>query len=151
MTKKEIEQLFTHYIHAFQLRNIESIKMCYQLPCTLHTPDKIVLIENDIDFEGEFLDIFAVLNHAQITRFMPLKASFSVLSEQLVLACVDWQFIGENEQVFTDFTACYHIALNSEDWKIFNVVSQDLSQSLTLETAFNISDKTNEVGNLHEN
>ena len=146
MTKQDIEQLFTQYINAFQARNIASTKACYQLPCTLHTPDKIVLIENDIDFEREFLDIFTVLNHAEITRFIPLKASFSELNEKIILACVDWQFLDANEQVFTDFTACYHIALSGEDWKIFNVVSQELSQSLLLSTSFNISNKINEAG-----
>ena len=106
--------------------------------------DKVVLIEDGSAFEREFLDIFTVLSHAKITQFDALRASFSELSENLLLACVDWQFIGDNGEIFTDFSAFYHIAFNNGQWKIFNVVSQELSQSVQLNTPLNISYKINE-------
>ncbi|WP_085296808.1 hypothetical protein [Cognaticolwellia mytili] len=137
--QQELEQLFQRYLKAFHQQNMVQTQQCYQLPCTLHTPDKVVLIEDDSAFEREFLDIFTVLSHADITQFVALKASFSELSENLLLACVDWQFIGPNDEVFTDFSAFYHIAFNDGQWKIFNVVSQELSQSVQLNTPFNIS------------
>ena len=139
MYQLAIEQLFQRYLKAFHQQNMAQTQQCYQLPCTLHTPDKVVLIEDDSAFEREFLDIFTVLSHAEITQFVALKASFSKLSENLLLACVDWQFIGPNDKVFTDFSAFYHIAFNDGQWKIFNVVSQELSQSVQLNTSFNIS------------
>lgn len=144
MYQLAIEQLFQRYLKAFHQQNMADTQQCYQLPCTLHTPDKVVLIEDASAFEREFLDIFTVLSHAQITQFDALRASFSELSENLLLACVDWQFIGDNGEIFTDFSAFYHIAFNNGQWKIFNVVSQELSQSVQLNTPLNISYKINE-------
>lgn len=140
MYKLAIEKLFQRYLEAFHQQNMADTRKCYQLPCTLHTPDKVVLIENDKVFEQEFLDIFTVLSHAKITRFVALKASFSVLSDNLMLACIDWQFIDSDDTVFTDFSAFYHLALNDGQWQIFNVVSQELSQSIILDNAFEIID-----------
>tara|TARA_R110000782_G_C14816971_1_gene413349 strand:- start:6794 stop:6991 length:198 start_codon:yes stop_codon:yes gene_type:complete len=60
------------------------------------------------------------------------------LSESLILACIDWQFIDTKGDVFTDFSAFYHLALNNEQWQIFNVVSQELSQSIALNETFDI-------------
>ena len=140
MHKLAIEQLFQGYLKAFQQQNIAATQQCYQLPCTMHTPDKVVLIDNDNIFEREFLDIFTILSHAEIKRFVALKASFSSLSENLILACVDWQFIGPKDEVFTDFCAFYHLALSEGQWRIFNVVSQELSQSVDLNIAFDITD-----------
>lgn len=141
MQTQAIEELFQHYIVAFQQQNMSAIQQCYQLPCTLHTPDKVVLITNDKAFEKEFLDIFTILSHAKISQFLPLKSSFSKLKDDVILACVDWQFIGPNEEVFTDFSAFYHLVLTKGQWRIFNVVSQELSQSIDLETPFKIAYK----------
>lgn len=140
MYKLAIEQLFQRYLTAFHQQNMADTRKFYQLPCTLHTPDKVVLIDSDKSFEREFLDVFTVLSHAKITRFVALKASFSVLSENLILACVDWQFIGPEGEVFTDFSAFYHLALNEGQWQIFNVVSQELNQSKALNNPFDIID-----------
>ncbi len=139
MHKLAIEQLFQHYLKAFHQQNMAATQQCYQLPCTLHTPDKVVLIDSIKAFEREFSDIFTVLSHAEIKRFVALKASFSELSENLLLACVDWQFIGPKNEVFTDFSAFYHLVLSEGQWRIFNVVSQELSQSVDLNIAFDIT------------
>ncbi len=139
MNKKTIERLFQRYLVAFHQQNMVDTQLCYQLPCTLHTPDKVVLIASDRVFEEEFSDIFSVLRAAKIKRFVALKASFSKLNENLVLACVDWQFIGPKDEVFTDFSAFYHLTLSEGQWRIFNVVSQELSQSIDLDIPFDIS------------
>ncbi|MGB1261597.1 MAG: hypothetical protein ACPG52_01700 [Cognaticolwellia sp.] len=144
MAKSAIEQLFQRNLKAFQQQNMADIRACYQLPCMLHTPDKVVLIDSDTVFEREFLEIFTVLSHAKVKRFNVLKASFSELSEKLILVCVDWQLIGTNEEVFTDFSAFYHLVLDTDGWKIFNVVSQELSQSVSLSVPFNISEWVSE-------
>ncbi|MFT5812478.1 MAG: hypothetical protein ACI9VT_000212 [Psychroserpens sp.] len=142
MHKSAIENLFQRYTKAFYQQNMADTQQCYQLPCTLHTPDKVVLIDSDKVFEQEFLDIFTVLSHAEIKRFIALKASFNQLSKNLILACVDWQFIGPKDEVFTDFSAFYHLAFSEGQWRIFSVVSQELSQSVDLDTTFNITYNT---------
>ncbi|TWX73610.1 hypothetical protein [Colwellia sp. C1TZA3] len=144
MHKLAIEQFFQRYLRAFYQQNMSAMRQCYQLPCTLHTPDKAVLIASDKVFEQEFLDIFTVLSHAEIKHFFALKASFSQLSEDLILVCVDWQFIGPQAEVFTDFSAFYHLAFSAGQWRIFNVVSQELSQSVDLNSAFVVAYNTAE-------
>jgi hypothetical protein len=133
-----IEQFFQRYVKAFEQQDMIATKACYQLPCTLHTPDKAILISNQGEFDSEFADIFTVLSHANIVTFKTLKASYSVISAELILACIDWQFVDSNAQVFTDFSAFYHLSLFDEQWKIVNVVSQELSQSISLSIPFNI-------------
>ena len=143
--QNDIEQLFQRYLTAFHQQNMVAIQQCYHLPCTLHTPDKVVLIDSDKVFEQEFLAIFTVLNHAEVSRFEAIKSTFSTLSENLILACVDWQFIGPNDEVFTDFSAFYHLAFSEGHWRIFNVASQELSQSVDLDSTFNIANNTHDI------
>ncbi|SEL83948.1 hypothetical protein SAMN05216262_12524 [Colwellia chukchiensis] len=138
MDKAKIEQFFQAYLVAFEQRDIAMAQRCYHMPVTLHTPDKTVLINNSEAFKHEFTDIFTVLKQAEISHFSTLKASFSQLSKHLVLACVDWQFIGPSDEVFTEFSAFYNLTLSDGQWKIFTVVSQELSQSQDLAIAFNI-------------
>lgn len=137
-----IEALFEQYVTAFEQQDIAKTLSCYQLPCTLHTPDKAVLICDVDDFEREFSDIFDVLSQAGIKTFNSAKASFSEVNSDLILACIDWQFFTQDGQLFTDFSAFYHIALVDKQWKIVNVVSQELSQSVALSTPFDISNNT---------
>ena len=135
-----IETLFRQYVAAFTQQDIAATLSCYQLPCTLHTPDKAVLISDENDFEREFSDIFAVLSHAGINKFNGTKASYSEVSSDLILACIDWQFFSQDGDLFTDFSAFYHIALVEGLWKIVSVVSQELNQSIELSTPLNISE-----------
>jgi hypothetical protein len=138
---ENIEQLFRHYIKAFQAYDIASARACYHVPCTLHTPDNVVHIADEQGFIREFEDIFAMLQHANICDFKVLSASYTRVSDTIILACVDWQFLNQQEksqkpEVFTDFSAFYHIGLFNGQRKIFNVVSQELSQSTKLNTIF---------------
>lgn len=144
MQMHTIENLFHHYLVAFEQQCLTSIAHCYQLPCTLYTPDKAVVITNNEVFKREFVDIFTVLKTANIKQFVALNASYTLVSDTLALACVDWQFINNNDEVFTDFTAFYHLALTDGQWRIFNVVSQELSQSVALDTPFENSFHTSD-------
>jgi len=137
-----IEALFEQYVTAFEQQDIAKTLSCYQLPCTLHTPDKAVLICDENDFEREFSEIFSVLSQADIKTFSSLNASYSEINSVLALACIDWQFFTQDGQLFTDFSAFYHIALVDKQWKIVNVVSQELSQSVKLNSPFNIANNT---------
>lgn len=138
--KKAIESLFQQYVQAFSEQDIESVSNCYQLPCTMHTPDRVVLINDQQSFTTEFNGIFSQLTQADIYAFKALQASFSQVTENLCLVAIDWQFIDKTGQVFTDFSAFYHIAFIEQQWRIINVVSQELSQSKCLATVIKIHD-----------
>lgn len=134
-----IELLFKQYITAFEQQDIAATQQCYQLPCTLHTPDKAMLIANADEFTKEFTAIFTQLSHADIKSFKALSASATKVNHALVIVCVDWQFITSVGDVFTDFSAFYHLSLIENQWRIINVVSQELSQSIALDTELNLS------------
>jgi len=135
---EKLQTFFQAYLEGFLNYDLEIIQKCYQWPCTLNTPDKCVYIKNLDDLTHEFNDIFSQLKQADTQDIRPLKASFTPLSDNLLLACVDWQFINSQGQVFTDFSAVYHLLVSGEALKIINVISHDLSNSIALSQAFSI-------------
>lgn len=127
-----IENLFNDYLMAFKSYNLDSVVKCYHLPCTLNTPDKVVLLTSIAACRQEFADIFAQLKEAKTSKIIARKASYSLITENLLLAAIDWEFIDEQGEIFADFCAIYHLTLVNSELKIINVVSHDLSNSLTL-------------------
>lgn len=130
---EKVTNLFKGYLLAFKAYNLNNAVACYHLPCTLNTPDKLVHLKDNNDCLKEFGEIFAQLKHAKTSDIKVLKASYSLITEKLLLVCIDWEFIDEQGEVFADFCAVYHVALINDELKIINVVSHDLSNSLMLE------------------
>ncbi|MCW8866518.1 MAG: hypothetical protein OQK09_00545 [Colwellia sp.] len=149
----KIERLFSRYLAAFEAYDLESVCACYHLPCTLNTPDKIILLTDTEQCRQEFSDIFAQLKQANTRKIMAQKASFMQISENLLLACVNWDFIDDNNQVFADFCAFYHISMISNDsaeetnqeLKIMNVVSHELSNAISLPHSFSVKASINNI------
>ena len=142
VTTQQIKTLFDHYLAAFSAYDLDAVVACYHLPCTLHTPDKIVLVESIDDCRQELDDIFTQLKQANTAKIVAKKASYMSINNDLLLACIDWVFIDEQAQVFADFCAYYHLStLNRPEQKlaIVNVVSHELVNSLPLAKLFSIS------------
>ena len=132
----KIVSLFKGYIAAFNRYDLNAVAACYHLPCTLHTPDKAVLLKNAKESQQEFSHIFTQLQQAKTSNIIARKASYSVVSEYLLLASIDWEFVDEQGEIFADFFAIYHLVLIDNELKIINVVSHDLSNSLSLDFPF---------------
>ena len=142
MKTQQIESLFDKYLAAFRVYDLDAVVACYHIPCILHTPDKIVLVNSIDDCQQELNDIFTQLKQAHTAKIVARKASYMSVNDDLLLACVEWEFVDEQGQVFADFCAYYHISiLNSPKQKlaIVNVVSHELVNSLSLAHAFSIS------------
>ena len=133
MYATKIVNLFEKYRAAFKSYNLNQVVKFYHLPCTLHTPDKVVLLSNPQDCKQELSNIFEQLKQAQTNEILARKASYSVVTDNLLLASVDWEFLDEKGEIFADFCAVYHLALIDTELKIINVVSHDLSNSLLLQ------------------
>jgi len=139
---QQLKCLFERYISAFSAYELDAVIACYQLPCTLHTPDKVVLLNNIDECKQEFGDIFAQLKQAKTAKIIARKASYISISGDLLLVCVNWDFIDEQENVFADFCAYYHIrVLNNTEQPlaIVNVVSHELVNSIPLANEFTIN------------
>ncbi len=132
MKSIELDNLFQAYISAFKHYDLSAVQTCYQLPCTLHTPDKIAYIANNASFKQEFDDIFTVLRHANTEEIIATKASYSLAANDSIDVCIDWAFVDDTKEVFADFCAFYHLVKVAEQYKIISVVSHDLSNSVTL-------------------
>jgi len=132
----KLQQLFKNYQNAFRQYDFDGVVSCYHLPCTLNTPDKIVLLSTPADCQQEFAAIFTQLKEASTSAITAKRASFEQISEQLYLVCIDWDFIDGQGQVFADFAAIYHVLDTGEALKIVNVVSHELESSLTLTESF---------------
>ena len=132
MITEKLQNLFHAYIQAFAEKNLAKVRTCYHLPCTLTTPDKTVLVNEESEFISEFKDIFELLSQEKITGFKASNASFQALGDDLYLANIHWQFLQGQERVFTEFTAHYYVRENNTKVAIFNVNSVDSNQSLSL-------------------
>lgn len=132
MNKIKLQELFKRYQQAFIHYNIDEVSRCYHLPCTLNTPDKVILLSSPSDCLQEFGTIFTQLKEAQTSDVIAKKSSFEQLSKQVYLVCIDWDFIDGQGQVFADFTAIYHVLNDEGTLKIMNVISHELDSSLTL-------------------
>jgi len=132
MNEIRLQQLFKHYQNAFINYNVNEVSSCYHLPCTLNTPDKIVLLLTPDDCLQEFNAIFTQLKAASTGDIIAQKASYQQVSDQLSLVCIDWDFIDSQGAVFADFAAIYHVLDIDGTLKIVNVVSHELGNSLLL-------------------
>jgi hypothetical protein len=139
---QQIETLFDQSVAAFNAYDLDAVVACYHLPCTLHTPDKIVLVKSIDDCRQELNDIFTQLKQANTAKILAGNASYMSINDDLLLACIDWTFIDEQGQIFADFCVYYHLSiLNNTEQKlaIVNVVSHELTNSLSLANVFSIS------------
>jgi len=96
------------------------------------------MLQNDNDFNIEFLEIFKGLKEVSTQKILPIKATYSKIGADLFLVCIDWSFYDLNNEVFADFSAFYYLNTVREKLKIFNVASHDISNGLHLSTPFSI-------------
>lgn len=142
MVTKQLETLFNNYIKSFRSYDLDAVIDCHHFPCTLHTPDKVVLINTAEDCRQEFNDIFTQLKQANTAKIVARKASYTQIKGDLLLVCINWDFIDEQDQIFTDFCAYYHVSVFSsaeQKLSIVNVVSHELTNSLSLENVLSIN------------
>jgi hypothetical protein len=132
MLEQALIILFKDYISAFEQCNLTAARACYQLPCTLHTPEKIAYLSSVEAFNKEFEEIFTVLQHANTQKIIPTSASYNLSANSSVDVCIDWAFIDDNNEVFADFSAFFHVIKVAEQFKIVSVVSHDLTNSVEL-------------------
>ncbi len=128
----KLQELFKRYQDAFIHYNIDEVSSCYHLPCTLNTPDKVILLSSPSDCLQEFGTIFTQLKEAKTSGIIAKKSSFEQVSKQIYLVCIDWDFIDGQGQVFADFTAIYHVLDSEGALRIVNVISHELDSSLSL-------------------
>jgi len=131
-----ITELFSSYVAAFKQYDLSAVMTLYSQPCLLATPDEVKWLTSEDSFNNAFSEIFVQLQGAKVADIVSPRASYSQISDTLINACVDWQFIDENQQVFTAFCAFYAIHKIDARWQIVNVMSYDDSQYQQLAHSF---------------
>lgn len=132
----KLQQLLKRYQNAFRKYDLDAVSRCYHLPCTLNTPDKVVLLKNKVDCEQEFIGIFEQLKAANMVDIIAKKSTAMQVSQQVYLVCIDWDFVDVNDDVFADFSAIYHVLDTDGELTIININSHELENSLALPESF---------------
>lgn len=128
----QLQQLFKAYYQAFSTQNMVETLACYQLPCSLATPERIVFLANNTQAEQEFSQIFSWLEQAKVAYIEAGSASFTKINENIFMVNIYWFFLDQNKQVIADFAALYHVIKTNEQLKIFQVISHEIESSIQL-------------------
>ena len=132
ITSHNLSVFFQHYVSAFTAQHTETLVNCYQIPCTLSSPDNVVLISTEKQLIETLVDANSQINQANIAGVKLLDSSYQSLSDDLFLVNIGWQLLTQDNQVYTEFCAIYYVAVINNKLKIININSQELSQSLNL-------------------
>jgi len=132
MLTTNVQALF----HDFQegINHLDLIKVvdCYHLPCTLNTPDKMSLINTKTELESEVKSLFTQLTDECFAQFELSNTSYMKLTDDVIFASIDWAFIDDNHQVFSEFSAFYHLAIKDKKLKIINATSHQINNGQRL-------------------
>lgn len=140
MIEKQLAQLFKHYIKALNDFNVGDMLKCCTIPCVLHTPDKIAYLPDEILFTAEFTQIFQLLQSADVVKIHPTASSYAEINPQLFIVSINWEFLDSNNEVYTDFSAFYHVSSQDDDFKITNVISHELANAVLLEQVLRLTE-----------
>ena len=137
---EKITVFLKKYLLAFKRYDLNKVVACYYLPCVLHTPDQIVLLRNDKACQQELTNIFNQLQQAKTSDIIASNTSYSVVTDNVFIVNVDWKFLDEHGEIFTDFCTIYHLILIDNKLKIMSVVSHELSNSQSFDYPFMLTD-----------
>ena len=141
MIEKQLSLFFNQYLQAFAQLSIPQVRTCYQLPCTLSSPDNVILLADENSFTNEFSNIYTMLKTEHINGFKASNMMFDKINEQTYVVSIDWQFLTETNNLFAEFKAIYHLTFEQQRFKIFNVISQDIGQKISLSQAFTLTEE----------
>lgn len=139
--EQQLKLHFLNYIQAFAQQSIEQVSQCYQLPCVLSTPEKVVVLANEQSLSKEFNGIFSMLKENAIAAFKANNASYENIDENLVLVKIDWQFFDNANNLFTEFSAIYHLSYQENQFKIVNVISHDMCDLSSLANPLTLNEE----------
>jgi len=139
MITADITKLFNGFQKGFNYFDLAKVVDCYHLPCTLNTPDKMSLINTKTELEQETNNIFEQLTNECFARFELSNTSFTPLTDDLLLASINWRFIDKANQVFSEFSAFYHLSIKDKKLKIINATSHQISNSKNLSIPFTLT------------
>ena len=133
------------FIYEDLLRTTNTREKCQQI-VNLSDDDDLETLGNDENFVTDLrscsVSAFSQLKAANTIDIVVKKSSYTQMNNNVFLACVDWEFIDGNGDVFADFCAYYHLLNVGETeckLKIINVNSHELSNSLPLALPFKIN------------
>ncbi len=132
IVKQQLQTLFKDYFQAFITKDVDKVLACYQLPCTLATPDRLLFLADEKQAKHEFLQIFSWLTQAEVEHIEAGSASYTLLNDSVVLVNIYWFFLDQNKQVIADFAALYHVIKMNDQLKIFQVISHEIESSIQL-------------------
>lgn len=135
MNKHKLQAFLQGYIQCFREYDLNALKTYYQLPCTLSTPEKLVLVTTDTEFEQEFSQIFTQLQEANTTALSFTDVSYTKITDAVATLGGQWRFICDQKTVFAEFFACYQLIEQNNKITIVNVMSHEIDNRVTFSHA----------------
>tara|TARA_B110000114_G_scaffold103755_1_gene109201 strand:+ start:359 stop:793 length:435 start_codon:yes stop_codon:yes gene_type:complete len=132
MLTTNVQALFHNFKEGINHLNLIKVVDCYHLPCTLNTPDKLSLINTKAELESEVKSLFTQLTKECFYRFELSNTSYMKLTDDMIFASIDWTFIDDNHQVFSEFSAFYHLVIKDKKLKIINATSHQINNGQRL-------------------
>lgn len=139
MLTADIQQSLNRFQKGFHHFDLAMVVDCYHLPCTLNTPEKMSIINTKAELENEINGIFEQLRHECFARFELSNTSYMQLTEDLSFATINWTFIDKTNQVFSEFSAFYHLSVKDKKLKIINATSHQICNEKNLSIPFVLS------------
>jgi hypothetical protein len=127
-----VQALFHNFKEGINHLDLAKVVDCYHLPCTLNTPDKMSLVSTKDELEFEVKSIFAQLTHECFFRFELRNTSYMELTDNIIFASIDWRFFDDSHQVFSEFSAFYHLVIKDKKLKIINATSHQINNGQRL-------------------
>lgn len=127
----KLQSFIQGYLECFKHYDIKTLQKYYCLPCTLSTPDKLVLVTTNEKFEQEFLQIFTQLKQANTVEFRFSNISYTKVNNEFITLGGHWVFINDQQETFAEFFACYHLLKENDNIKIVNVISHEVENTVT--------------------
>ena len=139
MLTETIQKSLNRLQKGFYHFDLVMVMDCYHLPCTLNTPEKISVINTQAELKSEINRIFEQLRHECFARFELNNTSYMQLTENLSFATINWKFFDKSNQIFSEFSAFYHLSVKDKKLKIINATSHQICNEQNLSIPFALS------------
>ena len=140
MLTTQIQTLFNNFKEGFKTLDLNKISKCYHLPCTLNTPESLCVVNTEFNLNSEIKGIFEQLKNEGFSYVNLSNTSYCILNNEICFVSIDWQFVDKHHDVFSEFSAFYHLMIIDKQLKIFNATSHQINNSQQLTTPFFLND-----------
>lgn len=139
MDSIDIEQFFTRLTRAFISSDLNAMRLLHTEKASFSSPDTILLANSDQEFNDVFSQGAALIQQENISGITVSNGQWQQLSDNIVIASLDWRLFDQANNLFTEFRAIYHLTNTNGQFKICSTQSVEMHANLSMAHRFTIS------------